>query len=154
MHHVHSEHMEATRVHHLPWTWSYIQWTIIWVQGIETGPLNEQPLLLTTDPSFQPILHSYYQYLTVPGALPTPSLCSSNCLFSQSKVCRNVSVAFMSSHDTSYLEQTLIAVLPTHCFPCWHVSFNVQTSFSKKKKYHLEVGYFLSVHCWICDLQV
>jgi hypothetical protein len=51
--------IEVRRGYPIVWSWSYRQvWAAMWGLGSEPDPLEEQYVLLTAEPSFQPCCYS------------------------------------------------------------------------------------------------
>jgi hypothetical protein len=52
----------------IPWDWSYRRlWAAVWVLGMNPGPLEKQPVLLITEPTFYttPVLFCFVLFYSV-----------------------------------------------------------------------------------------
>jgi hypothetical protein len=55
---------EARKEHRISWNWSYrLLLVTMWVLETKASPLVEQPVLLTAEPSLQPLLIFFFFFL-------------------------------------------------------------------------------------------
>lgn len=85
---LHTVHMEARRGPWIPWSWTYRWlWVTLWVLGIEPDPLEEQPLLVTTEPLYPNKVASWSTSSTVSAGASSK--------FMRSQICNTAAHDFM-----------------------------------------------------------